>query len=455
MKAYLTSLGCRLNEAELQTWANDFALCGILVVADQADASLIVINTCAVTGEAARKSRQTIRRYHRNNPTAKIIVTGCYASLETKEAEDLLGVDLVVSNKEKKQLAEKAKNLLDVKDMPFAASEPGSSALFMRNKERAFIKVQDGCRYRCSYCIVTIARGDETSRGIEDIVEEINRLVISGVQEVVLTGVHVGGYGSDIELNLYQLVVAILEQTIVPRIRFASVEPWDLPDNFFELFSNQRLMPHMHLPIQSGSNRILKKMSRRCKKETFLALVKKAKLLIPNFNFTTDIIVGFPGESDEDYSLSLDVVKQAEFGHVHIFSYSQREGTKAATLPNQIENEIKKIRSKKMHLVANKVKREQLEKMLSTTCDVLFEGVGRKEVNGQYLYYGYTPNYHKVVMKLAEDFSISNQIIRCRVISVDESNLLNVEMYDLDFLKINNEKLLSEKLEPITITLVD
>ncbi len=176
MKVYLTALGCRLNEAELQTWSNDFSQIGISVTNVQADATLIVINTCAVTGEAARKSRQAIRRYHRNNPLAKIIVTGCYASLEKEEAQNLLGVDLVVSNKDKKLLAARAKELIEINDMPFAASEPDSSSLFTRNKERAFIKVQDGCRYRCSYCIVTIARGDEVSRSIEGIVEEINRL---------------------------------------------------------------------------------------------------------------------------------------------------------------------------------------------------------------------------------------------------------------------------------------
>ncbi|PCI66493.1 MAG: tRNA (N(6)-L-threonylcarbamoyladenosine(37)-C(2))-methylthiotransferase MtaB [Gammaproteobacteria bacterium] len=426
MKVYLTSLGCRLNEAELQTWANDFSQFGISVVSEQADATLIVINTCAVTGEASRKSRQTIRRYHRNNPTAKIIITGCYASLEKEEAQDLLGVDLVVSNKDKNKLAEKARELLDFSEMPFAASEPGASALFTRNKERAFIKVQDGCRYRCSYCIVTIARGDEVSRSIEDIVEEINRLTKAGIKEIVITGVHVGGYGSDIDLSLYQLVSAILKKTTIPRIRFASVEPWDLPDNFFELFENKRLMPHMHLPIQSGSNKILKKMSRRCKSETFLALVQKVKKLIPRFNFTTDIIVGFPDESDADYSLSLDMIKQANFGHVHVFSYSKRAGTKAAQLPHQIESQIKKTRSKKMHIFAEEVKVKQLQNMLGVCCDVLFEGEGRETAKGYYRYCGYTPNYHKVIMELQTKYLLNNQIITCEITDIIDDRLLNV-----------------------------
>ncbi len=450
MNVYLTSLGCRLNEAELQTWANDFSQFGISITRSQAEATLIVINTCAVTGEAARKSRQTIRRFHRNNPTAKIIVTGCYASLEKEEAQALLGVDLVVSNGDKNQLAEKAKSLLDVGDMPYAASEPGSSVLFIRNKERAFIKVQDGCRYRCTYCIVTIARGEEVSRTIEDILDEINCLSKDGIQEIVLTGVHVGGYGSDIDLSLYQLVVAILNKTKIPRIRFASVEPWDLPDNFFELFRNKRLMPHMHLPIQSGSNKILKKMSRRCKSEIFLVLVKNAQKTIPDFNFTTDIIVGFPDESEDDFLQSLEMIKQANFGHVHIFSYSKREGTKASKLLNQIDTGTKKSRSKKMHIVANKIKKQQLQKTIGAEYDILWEGKGKKMVNGYYRYCGYTPNYHKVTMELPKNYLINNQIFTCKVIGVDDNYLLKViSSITLD------QKLIHKEIELVDINQID
>ena len=325
MRVYLTALGCRLNEAELQTWAEEFRQEGLAISTEIETASLIVINTCAVTGEASRKSRQTIRKLHRKNPRAKILVTGCYASLEESQAEKILGVDLVISNADKAQLPQRAKELLDWHAMPYAATEPAEAALFVRNKERAFVKIQDGCRYRCTYCIVTIARGEESSRTIKDLLAEINRLHLSGVQEIVLTGVHVGGYGSDLGTDLYQLVVAILQQTQIPRIRFASVEPWDLPDNFFELFRNTRLLPHMHLPIQSGSDRILRKMSRRCKSETFLQLVKQARSVVPEFNVTSDIIVGFPGESADDFELSKSIVAAAEFGHVHIFSYSNQQ----------------------------------------------------------------------------------------------------------------------------------
>jgi len=428
VNVFLTSLGCRLNEAELQTWAQDFSEFGFAVISEQNEADLIVINTCAVTGEAARKSRQTIRRFHRKNPQAKIVVTGCYASLEKSEAETLLGVDLVVSNQEKKLLPQKAKELLDWNSMPFAATEPDESALFVRNRERAFIKIQDGCRYRCTYCIVTIARGEEVSRSIDEIILEINRLYQQGIKEIVITGVHVGGYGVDLGVNLYELVVNILAQTKVPKIRFASVEPWDLPDNFFELFQNERLMPHMHLPIQSGSNRILKKMSRRCKSETFLALLKKARGIIPEFNITSDIIVGFPGETDEDFELSLKIIEQARFGHVHTFSFSRREGTKAASLDGQIEESIKKFRSKKMHELAAKVKLKELNKMLGKKITILWEGEGKRLANNHRQYFGYTPNYHKVSIVVEGDSSITNQIITSEIISVDDNGYLTAKL---------------------------
>lgn len=431
MNVFLTSLGCRLNEAELQTWAKEFHEYGISVISEHSDADLIVINTCAVTGEAARKSRQTIRRFHRKNPTAKIVVTGCYASLEKSEAESLLGVDLVVGNQEKNLLPQKAKELLEWQSMPYAATEPEESALFIRNRERAFIKIQDGCRYRCTYCIVTIARGEEVSRSIADIICEINHLIEQGIQEIVITGVHVGGYGSDIDTNLYELVIAVLEQTSISRIRFASVEPWELSDAFFDLFKNPRLMPHMHLPIQSGSDKILKKMSRRCNSATFLSLLEKARSVVPVFNITSDIIVGFPGETQQDFDSSLLMVKQAKFGHVHTFSYSRRKGTKAAGLPDQIDEPVKKYRSQMMHKLSAKTKNAELNKMIGSTIKVLWEGQGRRMDNGLLQYFGYTPNYHKVCVKIASELMISNQILESKIVSVDDKGYLCAELISL------------------------
>ncbi|NVJ61016.1 MAG: tRNA (N(6)-L-threonylcarbamoyladenosine(37)-C(2))-methylthiotransferase MtaB [Gammaproteobacteria bacterium] len=419
-KVFLTALGCRLNEAELQRWAQEYQSIGYAITQQPEEASVIVVNTCAVTGEAARKSRQVIRKHHRKSPKAKMVVTGCYASLEEQEANEILGVDLVVPNTEKDQLVAMTQSVLDIPTMPAMATEPGAPALFARNKERAFIKVQDGCRYRCTFCIVTVARGDERSRTHESIIDEVNQHVADGIQEIVIAGVHVGGYGSDIDSNLFALVQDILDKTEIPRIRFASVEPWDLPDNFFTLFENKRVMPHMHLPLQSGTDSVLRRMARRCKTAEFERLVNQAREHIPDFNVTTDIIVGFPGESDEEFVQSLDYIEKVGFGHIHIFAYSPREGTKAARLPNHIEGPIKKERSQKLHDLAEKLKQAEMSKHLGKEVDVLWEGSPQQLENGQVRYVGHTPNYLRVYSDISPNFNLSNKIVRSKLMLVSK-----------------------------------
>ena len=277
MQVHLKTLGCRLNEAELETWARQFRQLGHGITTDPDNADLLVINTCAVTEEAVRKSRRLIKRAQKSNPQAKLVVSGCYASLNPGEINTLPGVDLLVDNRQKDRLPVLVSEQLCTETMPAIATEPGENLLFSRGRQRAFIKVQDGCRYRCTFCIVTRARGEERSRSIDEIIEEINELHDEGIREAVITGVHLGGYGSDLDVNLYDLVKAILEQTSIPRLRLGSLEPWDIPENFWELFQNQRLLPHLHLPLQSGTNRVLRRMARRCKTEDFSALVTRAR----------------------------------------------------------------------------------------------------------------------------------------------------------------------------------
>ncbi len=422
MQVHLSALGCRLNEAELQNWAKSFQRLGLSLTSEADAADLIVLNTCAVTAEAARKSRQTVRRFHRANPQARKVVTGCYASLEPEEVAQIMGVDLVVANEDKDVLVEQAKQLLDIPAMPEFATEPGESALFARNRERAFIKIQDGCRYRCTYCIVTVARGEEKSRTIQELIDEINQLHAEGVQEIVLAGVHVGGYGSDIDSSLYELVETVLAETEMPRIRFASVEPWDLGENFFELFANPRLMPHMHLPIQSGADSVLRRMSRRCKTSSFSELVHQARTQVPGFNVTTDVIVGFPGETDEEFEQTMQYIEEVGFGHIHIFTYSDREGTKAARLPGKISKEVKKERSHRLHELAAKLKAKELEQQVGMTVPVLWESSNQYTEDGNQRYFGYTPNYHKVAVEIPANLSPERLILNTRIDGVDAEN---------------------------------
>ncbi|HBA65825.1 MAG TPA: tRNA (N(6)-L-threonylcarbamoyladenosine(37)-C(2))-methylthiotransferase MtaB, partial [Methylococcaceae bacterium] len=284
MFVHLKTLGCRLNEAELETWAQAFQQKGHQITRQAESANLIVINSCAVTQDAARKSRQLIRRIHRTNPAAKLVVSGCYATLNREEAEQLMGVDLVVGNQDKDSLVAKTLTELNMDSMPAMSTEPGEVSLFSRGRQRAFIKVQDGCRYRCTFCIVTVARGEEKSRPIREIVDEINTLYSQGINEAVITGVHLGGYGSDTDQSLSDLIKAILSNTDIPRLRLGSLEPWELPNDFVNLFDNPRLMPHLHLPLQSGSDSVLRRMARRCKTEEFGAIVSGLRKALPHFN---------------------------------------------------------------------------------------------------------------------------------------------------------------------------
>ncbi len=391
------ALGCRLNEAELETWASQFMQRGHQVTTDAAEADIVVFNSCAVTAQADRKSRRQIGRLQRGSPGARLVVTGCHASLNPEQVKNTLGVDLVVDNRHKENLVEQTLELVGDRQDACLDSEfvgTASSALLLRGRQRGFVKVQDGCRYRCAYCIVTLARGEERSRCEAEILHEINQLHRQGIQEVALTGVHVGGYGSDTDSSLYHLLGEILNRTKIPRIRLASVEPWDLDDYFFDLFQNPRLMPHMHLPIQSGCDSVLRRMARRCKTAEFARLVDRARRAIPLFNVTTDLITGFPGETAQEWQQTMKFVESVGFGHMHIFPFSARAGTRAARMPEQVPGAVKKERSREMHALAAELKRRELQRQVGTRAAVLWEQRPGGE-SGPWI--GYTPHYHRIV----------------------------------------------------------
>lgn len=431
MKVHLKTLGCRLNEAELENWAQAFQKSGHQVTRQAEAANLIVINSCAVTQDAARKSRHLIRKVHRENPAAKLVVSGCYATLNKDEAEQLLGVDLVVSNKDKDQLVERSLAELNLDTMPALSTEPGAISLFTRGRQRAFVKVQDGCRYRCTFCIVTVARGEEKSRTVQEVVAEINALHQQNINEIILTGVHLGGYGSDLDTHLTDLIKAILDQTDVPRIRLGSLEPWELTDEFFQLFDNPRLMPHLHLPLQSGSDSVLRRMARRCKTEEFAAIVARLRQINPLFNITTDIIVGFPGETEQEWQSSFDFIERIGFGQIHIFTYSPREGTKAATLPNPVPEPIKKQRSQALHQLSETMRSAFFHKNLNQQFPVLWEAYKEPVDEDYQRVFGYTPNYLKASCIIRKEKSLENKITLSKLTKVDDA-CIQVDMPDGD-----------------------
>lgn len=410
MRVALKTLGCRVNEAEIERWAREFQAAGHRVVGDAHSADLIVLNSCAVTEEAVRKSRALLRRIHREHPQAKLALSGCFATLATADAAEL-GVDLVVSNPDKDRLVALVEDALADSAMPALASDPDAASLLPAHRQRAFIKVQDGCRHRCTFCIVTVARGEERSRGIPDIVAEVDALVRAGVQEIVLTGIHLGGYGSDLGTSLTDLIKSVLEGTEAPRIRLGSLEPWELPERFFELFADDRLMPHLHLPLQSGSDRILKRMARRCRTRDFADLVERARAAIPDLNVTTDVIVGFPGEEDADWVEGLAFIDQMAFGHVHVFSYSARRGTPASQMDGQVAPHTKKRRSSELHELASRSKNAFQARFIGRRFPVLVESSGDKGPQA------YTPNYIRVAVEpdTGTADTLTNRIIDVRI----------------------------------------
>lgn len=432
VQVFLTTLGCRLNEAELERWARELRAGGHRVVGTPLEAQVMVVNTCAVTGEAARKSRKFIGGLHRQNPRAPLVVTGCMSELEPEKAAALAGVDLVVGNSDKERLVELIHAKIDPSAMPAMAAEPEGSHVYAHyGRTRAFVKVQDGCRNRCTFCIVTVARGEERSRRIDELVDEVNALHEAGYQEVVLCGVHLGGYGSDLGTDLRALVAAVLARTSIPRVRLSSLEPWDLPAGFFELWQDARLMPHLHLPLQSGSDSVLKRMSRRCSTADYARLVADARAAIPDLTLTSDVIVGFPGETEEEWRASVDFVRQVGFAHLHIFAFSPREGTKAARLAGQLRGDLKRARSRELHALAAEMKAAHLSGYRGQTRPVLWEGGGQPGPDGRLSWSGYTDNYLRVRTDVPAGTELENVIAPALLADI-EGELLTATMIEYD-----------------------
>ncbi len=425
MKVYLQSLGCKLNQSELESLACQFVQAGHTVVDTAREADLCVLNTCAVTQTAVGKSRQAIRRLRRANSDARLAVTGCYAQMWPQEIRELGSVDLVVGNEGKEQLVERVEQELGIKGqdsgrawVPF----PDSRLPIPQARTRAFVKIQDGCDNHCTYCIVRVARGRQRSRPQRDVLAEVEARVAAGYQEVVLTGVHIGAYGRDSgrqggDESLWGLVEAILMRTDVRRLRLSSIEPWDLDPDCLRLWEDPRLCRHLHLPLQSGCDATLQRMGRSYTADQFAALVEAARGAIPDVALTTDVIVGFPGESEAEFRESLRFVEAMGFARTHVFKYSARPGTPAATMPGQIPPGVKKARSRAMMEVGRHSAEAFRRVFLGRTLEVLWEGQmkGSESVQ-QALWSGLTDNYLRVRTQGGTD--LSNTVTRTRLVAL-------------------------------------
>ena len=381
MKIYLDSIGCRLNQSEIETMGSQFRGQGHEIVAEPAQAELAAVNTCAVTVEAGADSRKKIRQISRAG-SAEIIATGCWSTFDPVAARALPGVSQVISNASKTDLVPLILDLpaQEVFDHEPVAREPLPGA---RLRTRAFIKVQDGCENRCTFCITTVVRGQSQSRPIEDVLADVRAAARGGVQEVVLTGVHLGSWGQDFESSehLRTLVQTLLRRTDIARLRLSSLEPWDLDEAFFQLWRDEpRLCRQLHLPLQSGCDRTLRRMARKTTQKSFARLVAAARAACPDIAITTDIIAGFPGETQAEFEETLAFVNAMQFSGAHVFTYSERPGTAAATMPNQVPHPLRKARNAELRAAVAISAAAYQQRHLGEVLDVLWEsaiGLGK------------------------------------------------------------------------------
>lgn len=372
--------------------ARQFRAAGHEIVASAEHADMAVVNTCAVTTQAASDSRGKLRTIGRAG-VKEIIATGCWTTLQPKEAAAIPNVSHVITNEKKDTLVLQTLNL---ESSPFDLEPidrmpiPG-----LHRRTRAFIKVQDGCDNKCTFCVTTLARGESRSRPLADVIRDVNSALVGDSKEIVLTGVHLGSWGQDFDHHLRELVRAILRETDVQRLRLSSLEPWDLDADFFSLWTDKRLMPHLHLPLQSGSGSTLKRMARKTTPNSFRELVHAARAVMPDAAVTTDVITGFPGETEDEFSETLDFVREMEFSGGHVFSYSPRPGTGAAKMKGQVKPEVRKKRNRILQDVIEESAISYRARFLGQTMSVLWESATEYGEYGWRME-GWTGNYLRV-----------------------------------------------------------
>jgi len=419
MNIFLTALGCKLNQAEIETMARQVEAAGHRLVLTPQEAQWAIVNTCTVTHVAARKSRQMIRRLHRARPDLRIAVTGCYAQLAPEQVRGIDGVRLVVSNRDKERILYHIPGLLSRLG---AAGRDPMIHLLRRSplgRTRALVKVQDGCDNHCTYCVVTIARGAQQSRAPEQILNDIDDRLAEGYQEIVLTGVHIGAYGHDSAVNgplppsagwsLARLVRTILDATKVRRLRLSSIEPWDL--DFLALWPHPRLCRHLHLPLQSGCDNTLGRMGRKYNTQQYKQMVDTIRQRIPGVSITTDVIVGFPGESEAEFKTTLDFVEQMRFARLHVFRYSSRPGTLAATMPHQVHPQVAQARSKKLIALGRRMSLDYHRRFVNAKVEVLFESA--RQDGGTQMWSGLTDNYLRVSVPAERELGNVFATVQC------------------------------------------
>ena len=427
-KVAFCSLGCKVNQYETNAMAQKFVANGYEIVEFDEYADVYIVNTCTVTNIADRKSRQMLRRAKEINKDATLVACGCYAQVAKEELKKIPEIDLIIGNNEKNDIISIIENHIAqkgtediVSDVMYKLDYVELGTTTYTEKTRAVIKIQDGCDRFCSYCLIPYARGHIRSRKIENVIEEIKKVVEEGINEVVITGIHIASYGRDFKgenIGLIDLLEEINKIKGLHRIRLGSIEPTIITEEFVKRLSKlDKICDHFHLSLQSGCTETLKRMNRRYTTEEFKEVTKRLRTKFPNAALTTDIIVGFPGETEEEFNMTYEFLKEIAFYKMHVFKYSQRKGTKAAVMPNQIDGKVKEERSKKLIELSNENEYNYNKKYIGREVEVLFE-----EREGEYLK-GHTTNYIVVKHKTDKD-DLINKIAKVTVSEAKQDCLM-------------------------------
>lgn len=428
LKVAFYTLGCKVNQYETEAMEELFERKGYEIVGEDEIADIYVINTCTVTNLSERKSRQFISRAKKKNRDALIAVVGCYPQVAPEEVAKIEGVDVIVGTTDRNKIVELCEKAIANKEKINVVRNIRTQKEFesinikeVKSKTRAYIKIQDGCNQFCSYCIIPYARGPIRSRDLDDIIKEANNLADAGFKEIVLTGIHIASYGKDKrDISLIDVLEEVGKIDKIQRIRLSSIEPTLINREFMErVVKIGKVCDHFHLSLQSGSPTVLKRMNRKYTPQQYKEIVNIIRDFMPNAGITTDIIVGFPGETEEEFNETYNFVREIGFSRIHVFKYSPRRGTPAAKFENQVDGNVKNIRSDKLISLGEELMKEFHLKFIGSTLSVLFEEKSKKDKD--YME-GYTTNYIRV--KAKKDLQLIGEIVDVRIKEAKDDYLI-------------------------------
>lgn len=427
------TLGCKLNFSETSTIGRNLQEHGYKKTEFHEGADVYVINTCSVTDNADKKCKKIVKEALRHNPNAFVTIIGCYAQLKPHEIAQIEGVDLVLGAAEKFNISD---YLGDGKKLEKAIVKEGKikevldyhASYSIGDRTRTFLKVQDGCDYFCSFCTIPLARGSSRSDTIANVVKQAEEIVAQGTKEIVLTGVNTGDFGSGRDENFYMLLKALDQVNGLERLRISSIEPNLLTDEIIEFVAHESkcLVPHFHIPLQSGSDQLLKSMRRKYDTALYTSRIEKIKKLMPNACIGVDVIIGYPGETDELFLETYNYLNQLNISYLHVFTYSERANTTAQKLPGKVPMKTRNERSKMLHILSDKKRRYFYEQQIGKTYPVLWEAENDEDVM-----YGFTSNYVKV--KTTYDPSLVNEIMEVRLEEISEDMIVKIKQVSLVF----------------------